>query len=306
MQKIAARTPVVWGMTGSPITTGAMDAYGLAKVVNSKRLPSQYMTKFRNLVMYQLDMYNYEHKPGWEKIVFNTLQPAIQFKTEDCIDLPDISYETRALSMADETKKAYKDMLDHQIHELEHGTITAVNAGVKYSKLLQIASGTVYDEDGQVIDMDVSSKVNELEMIVYESGKKLIVFVQFVQSAIRVTKELRKRGFSVAAVYGDVNPKMRTRIFDEFQNGSLQVLVAQVSTASHGLTLTASNYIVFWSAIMGVEKFIQSIARIRRAGQARPQHIIKFVSCRAEIELFKKLETGKLTNDDILDLYKNL
>jgi len=305
MQKIAARAKSVWGMTGTPITTGAMDAYGLAKVVNPKNLPTPYMTKFRNMVMYQIDMYNYEHKPEWERVVFNTLQPAIRFKTDECIDLPPITFETRRVKMHKDTDKVYKDMVNQQLHELKEGTITAVNAGVKFSKLLQIASGTVIDEEGVVHELNVQPKLDEMEVTLLESGKKLIVFTQFVATIHMIEKHFRGK-YRVGTVSGQVPVKMRSRIFDEFQDGDLQILIAQVSTASHGLTLTASSHILFWTPIMGVEKFLQSIARIRRAGQTKHQHIVKLESCRVETELFKKLEGGKLTNDDILELYKNL
>ena len=306
MKLIADKTKAVWGLTGTPITTGAMDAYGIAKIVNPSRLPTPYMSKFRNMVMYQIDMYNYEHKPGWEKIIFDVLQPAIRFKTDECIDLPPITFETRKVKMHKDTENAYKDMVKHQLVELASGDITAINAGVKFGKLLQIASGSVINEEGEIVKLPITSKLTEIESIYYESGKKLIIFVQFVGNGLRLKEELTKRNFKTEFVYGKVPVSQRARVFEEFQTGDLEILIAQVSTASHGLTLTAASHICYFGPIMGVEKYLQSTARIRRPGQHRHQHIIKLESCRVETELFKKLETGSLSNDDILALYKNL
>lgn len=305
MKKIANSSRAVWGLTGTPITTGAMDAYGIGMIVNPTQLPTKYMTKFRNKVMYQIDMYNYEHKEGWEQIVNNALQPALRFKLDDCIDLPPITYETRNVTMSKETAKAYKSMVNEHVAELKSGVITAVNAGVKYSKLLQMACGNVIDSEGSIHTIDVRSKLDELDNVVEQAKGKLLIFVQFVASAHHLRDHLSAK-YSVDVVYGKVNPRQRTRIFKAFQTGELRILIAQVSVASHGLTLTASNYILYWGPIMGTEKFLQSIGRIRRAGQTKPQHIIKLVSCSAETQLYKKLEEGKLNGESILSMYENL
>lgn len=306
MNRIAKCSNVVWGLTGSPITTGPMDAYSLARIVNPERLPTPYMSRYRNMVMYKIDMYNYEPKPGWENFVHKILQPAIRFNIDECIDLPPITYETRRVEMARPVKNAYNNMLKEHIAEVKNGTITAVNAGVKFSKLLQFGSGTVIDENGKVHRLDITPKYNELKSIIYESGNKLIIFCQFVDTVLFLDELLTKDQFTTRIMYGKIPVKVRAKYIDEFQDGPVEVLIAQVSTASHGFTLTVSNHICYWSAIMGVEKYIQSIARIRRPGQTQHQHIIRLESCRAEQKLFEKLESGKLDNASILDMYGDL
>ncbi|MGW8177831.1 MAG: SNF2-related protein [bacterium] len=305
MKKIADHSKAVWGLTGTPITTGAMDAYGLGRIVNPSRLPTPYMTKFRKLVMYQIDMYNYEHKEGWQDVVNGVLQPAIRFKLDECLDIPPITYETRSVAMSKETAKAYKAMLDEHLAQLKSGLITAVNAGVKYSKLLQIASGNVIDAEGNIHEVDVKGKLDETYEVIRQAGGKLLIFVQFVASAEFLYSRLSK-DFNVKKVYGKVPVRARTEAFNSFQDGDTEILIAQVATASHGLTLTSSNYILYWGPIMGTERFLQSIARIRRAGQSKPQHIIKLESCGAERQLYKNLEEGKINGDTILAMYENL
>lgn len=305
MKKVAGLVKGVWGLTGTPITTGPMDAYGLALIVNPGKLPTKYMSKFRNMVQYQIDMYNYENKEGWQDIVNGVLQPAIRHKLDDCLDIPPITYETRVIEMAKSTKLVYTAMVKEQLAELSSGVITAVNAGVKYSKLLQIASGQVRDEYGEIHGVDVRGKLDEAYNVLSQAGNKLIIFVQFVAAA-EFLHEVFSNDYRVARVYGRIPVADRTRAFEGFQEGDIQILICQVATASHGLTLTASNYIMYWGPIMGTEKFLQSIARIRRAGQVKPQHIIKFESCKAERELYKRLDEGKLSGETILSMYENL
>jgi len=306
MRRISKAVKSVWGMTGTPITTGAMDAYGLGLAVNPSKLPTPYMTKFRNMVMYQIDMYNYEHKEGWETVVHNALQPAIRFKTEECIDLPPITFETRIVNMPKETEEAYNNMVKEQLHELKTGTITAVNAGVKFSKLLQIAGGTAIDEEGNIHSLPCNSKLNELISVIQESGNKLIVFCQFVAQITLIERYLKDKKYNVSSISGKVPVSQRAKIFKDFQHADTEVLIAQVSTASHGVTLTSASYILYWTPVMGVEKYVQSIGRVRRAGQSENQHIIKLISCKIEKELYRKLDSGTLTNEDILDMYTNL
>jgi len=305
MKKICDRARSVIGMTGTPITTGAMDAYGLAKCINPIMLPTPYMTKFRNMVMYQITMYEYEHKPDWKKIVHETLQPSIYVKTEDCVNMPPITFETRRVTPHKDLQAAYKTMVKQQLIELASGDISAVNAGVKYGKLLQIANGAVIKDNGEIHRLPIGSKLNEVESVFHESGKKLIVFIQHIAVGT-VLEEYFRDKCRCAFVYGDTKIKRRTEVFNDFQKGDLEMLIAQVSVAAHGLTLTSSSHICYFGPVMGVEKFLQSIARIRRTGQTRHQHIIKLSSCRVEEMLYDKLDSGKLNNQDILDMYKEL
>ena len=301
----ARNVQCLWGLTGTPITTGPLDAFGIGKVVNFGQLPTRYYTKFRGMTMIQRDMYNYDCKPGWQDTVFKALQPAIKFTLEECIDIPPITFETREVALSPDQKKVYKEMVKDQIAEYKSGTIVAANAGTKALKLLQISGGTVIDEDGETHDLPIGPRYNELKMVIAESGNKLVVFCQFVATVNRLQEMLEGDGFKCSKVYGDVPLKQRESIFAHFQEGDLEILVAQVRTVSHGLTLIASHYGCFYQPIMGAEAYLQAVQRIRRMGQTKHQVIVKLQATQAEKNLYKLLAGNEMDGKSILDMYKS-
>ena len=68
----------LWLLTGTPAAQSPMDAYGLAKILNPKSVPS-FMGAFRDKVMRKITTFKYVPKPEAQQIVFDVLQPAVRF-----------------------------------------------------------------------------------------------------------------------------------------------------------------------------------------------------------------------------------
>ena len=86
----------------------------------------------------------------------------------------------------------------------------------------------------------------------------------------------------------------RNAIFTRFQSSeNPHVLVIQPQAASHGVTLTAADTIVFWSPVMSVETYIQCIARIDRVGQKNKMTVVHLQGSEVERKMYKMLE-GKI------------
>src|SRR5690606_20522347 len=139
----------VHGITGAPTPNKPTEAYGQAKVVNpfNPNLP-RYFKQFQQLVEYQAGPYLWFPMQDAEQKVNNILQPAIRFKRDDCIDIPECQYVERIVEFTPQQKSVYAKMKDDLLVEYDQGEITAVNAAVKMMKLLQIAAGSVKDDNG--------------------------------------------------------------------------------------------------------------------------------------------------------------
>ena len=127
-----------WGLTGTPIPNAPTDAWAQVKIIQPTRVP-KYFGHFRDGVMRQVTSYKWAPREGALDTVREVMQPAIRFAREDCIDLPPTTYITRHAPFTTEQKKAYDEMLRRFKTEYAGGEITAANAAVKLSKLLQIA-----------------------------------------------------------------------------------------------------------------------------------------------------------------------
>lgn len=299
----------LWGMTGSPTANSPLDSFGQAKVINPDALAQfgGYWTYFRDALMIQLDMYNYVPRPNWQNVVASVLSPSIRHKLRDCVDLPETIYEERSVQMTAEQKRMYKEMKELFLTQYQNGEISASNAGVKALKLLQISAGCIYDEDRNYNFIANQPKLNELYSIFEESGRdKLLVFSTFKASIFQIEEFLRKKGVRVSSVYGGLNKNARNKIYTDFQDGDLEILVAQPATSSHGLTLVASRHIVWFTPVPSNEVHKQANARIVRPGQERTQVITRMSNSPAERRVYKALDGKETMSNALLELLSSL
>lgn len=128
----------LWLMTGTPAAQSPMDAYGLAKMLNPRSVPS-FAGAFRDKVMFKLSTFRYIPKPEAQQIVHEVLQPAVRFTKEECLDLPDMTYNERTVPMTTQQEKYYKLLRKELLIQTAGEEVTALNAAIQMNKLLQIA-----------------------------------------------------------------------------------------------------------------------------------------------------------------------
>jgi len=292
-----------WGMTGTPTPNAPTDAWAQCKMLVPDKVPP-YFNRFKQQVMKQLSQFTWVPRQEATDIVHNIMQPAVRFTRDECVDLPPLMYETREVPQSKEQNKAYKEMVAKLRTEAENGEITAVNEAVKMSKLVQIACGVIYDNDGNEARLPAKGRVQEVIDIVNNSEGKVIVFVPFVSSVHMVAEELSQH-FSVEIIHGGVNKNERDRIFGSFQKTKdPRVLVAQPAAMSHGLTLTAASTIVWYSCVTSNETFEQANGRINRPGQKMNNFIIMLEGTPVEKRIYSRLKSKQKLQGALLDEIK--
>lgn len=291
----------LWCMTGSPMPGSPMDVWAQARLVNPSLVP-KYFTRFRDDMMIKFGMYKWVPIKGWQDKCFSMLQPSIRFSRDECIDLLPCTTQTHQVSMSAEQTRAYREMMQTLRSELKTGTINAVNEGSKRIKLMQLAAGAVYSGDEVVHHLDCTPKITALTDAVAAAGNKAIVFVSFRHSIPLLKKHFEKIGLSVDVVYGDISMSKRSRIFSDFQRGSLQVIVAHPGTASHGLNLTASHTIIWYSPVDSYRIYEQANGRITRPGQTRKQTIVHLVCAEIERKIYARLRKKEGMQNLLLEL----
>lgn len=296
----------VWMLTGTPASQAPTDAYGLAKIINPTGVP-RFFGAFRDMVMQKITEFKYVPRPQSESIVHNVLQPAIRFTKEECLDLPEITYTTRDIPLTPQQQKYYEHIRKHMVATAAGEEITTVNAAANLNKLLQISCGAAYSDSGETVVFDSSSRMAALKEVIDEASHKVIVFVPYKHSIHIINEELTKSGYACEIINGDVSVNKRTEIFAKFQTEeNPRVLIIQPQAASHGVTLTAANVVVYWSPVMSVETYLQCNARPHRAGQRNPVTIIHLQGSPAERRMYDMLEAKIDIHSRMIDLYKNL
>jgi SNF2 family DNA or RNA helicase len=255
--------------------------------------------------MHQITRFKYVPKPHAKQEVFNALQPAIRFTKAECLDLPPVTYQTREVALTPQVKKYYSAIKNQMLVEAAGEQISAVNAAAKLTKLLQISGGAVYTDTHEVVEFDVSPRLNALTEVLDETEHKVIIFVPYRHTIELVAKYLNEQGVSNEIINGQVAAKERGNIINRFQTNEFpRVLIIQPQAASHGVTLTAADTVVFWSPVMSVETYLQCVARIDRVGQVNKMTIVHLQGSEIERKMYQMLQSKIDSHEKLVDLYK--
>ncbi len=292
----------LWLMTGTPTPNDPTDAWALAKLVGSPFCTKTY-TAFREQVMMKIGQWKFVPRPESVEIVKHILQPAVRYTRDECFDLPETIIQTRQVDLTAEQKKHYNQMLKHFVTEAaSEGTITAVNEAVKIQKLVQIACGVAYGDDGQNILLDCSPRINLVKEVIEEAGEKVILFVPLTGTLHMLEKELSKH-WDVAVVNGEVSSTQRNKIVHDFQHQkSPHVVIAHPGTMAHGLTLTSASTIIWYGPINSNETYVQANGRIERIGKRNVSNVIHIEATDLEHKMYERLKNKQKLQGLLLDL----
>ena len=164
---------------------------------------------------------------------------------------------------------------------VEAKTATAENISQRY---IQVAGPR---------KMDALTRVLEVEPF-----EAMIVFVRTKQATEEVAGRLSARGFSAAAINGDVPQAQRERTIAALKDGSIDILVA-TDVAARGLDVDRISHVLNYDIPQDTESYVHRIGRTGRAG--RSGNALLFVSPR-ERHLLKAIEKAtrqKLTETQL-------
>ena len=208
----------------------------------------------------------------------------IRHKFEDCVDIPEMHTYTMSFQLDKKHMAAYEEMKQESLLLVKEQAITAINAAVQAGKLLQIASGAVYDGQGGYVT--ISSERYELILDLIEERPHTVVFYTWEHQLIELCNLAEKR--KIAHVVW--NPD-KPEIADEFQAGMYRTIFAHPASAAHGLTLTKGTAVIWASPTFNIRHFIQGTKRIHRIGQTqKTENIIVVAEGTADEKAFDAMQ----------------
>ncbi|PHR58726.1 MAG: hypothetical protein COA47_09985 [Robiginitomaculum sp.] len=225
----------------------------------------------------------------------------------DCLDLPEKIFVTRKLTMSAEQKRLYKGMDENLKVELAAGEITAKAAIVRIVRLQQILGGFVpvttgiteithETEIGPMIEQIENVEMMELEgtnnriksVLEYlddiHDDAKVIIWSRFTAELEMIVEKVSEvfGKESVVSYYGKTDKEDRQIAVDSFQDierdpndptkfwpkkSKVRFFIANQAAAGIGITLTAAEYVLYYSNSFNLEHRLQSEDRAHRIGQ---------------------------------------
>lgn len=304
-QRLSRDANRVWGLTGTPMPKEPTDTFGQMRLITPKTAPRSFM-HFRISTMTQVNQFKWVPKLGSREHVYDLMQPAVRFSLEDCVDMPPQVEINREVTLGAKTRKLYETMVKDLAVLVGEHEITAMNAGVLRGKLMQIASGVVYDTKGDGVVVDDSDRFSILTELLDQTDRPALVFCPWRSLVEHVHAKLITAGYNTEMVYGGTPAKERDRIFSEVQrpNTSLQAIVAHPATMSHGLNLFGANMVIWFALMDNLETYLQANARIHRPGQtAASTRVAHLYGTRIENIVLSRLRSRRSMQDALLELF---
>ena len=222
----------------------------------------------------------------------------IRYSLEECIDMPEQNVRTMYVSLPKKIMDQYVELANDSVLHTTTGTVNAVHAGAKVKKLLQLCTGAMYDNEGNVIGVHQDRYDLVLELV--EQRAHSLVAFNWTHERDHMVAECEKRKIKYGVIDGSTAAHKRAEIVDRMQAGQLQVVFCHPQSAGHGLTMTTATSIIWASPTYNAEHYQQFNRRIYRAGQSKRTEVIRIAAENTwEPDVYEKLE-GKLGRMDEL------
>ncbi|AEY69581.1 helicase [Burkholderia phage vB_BceS_AH2] len=249
-------------LTATPAAEGYMGLFAQMYLLDGGKRLGKNITAYRERYFSRgYDGFSWKLRPGAdEEIAAKISDICLTLKREDYLkDLKEPVFNPRYVKLSSDELKLYKRFERDFVAELDDGTVVeAETAATLSGKLLQLASGFIYDNDRLTHHIH-DHKIEELSEIVEEAcGKPLVVVYWFKPSLERL-----KKAFPKAVV---MDPE--AKCVKPWNQGKIDMLLVHPASAGHGLNLQyGGHHMVFFDIPWSLELYLQVIGRLDRQGQ---------------------------------------
>ncbi len=146
---------------------------------------------------------------------------------------------------------------------------------------------------GGIQKLDALTRILEAEEF-----DAIIIFVRTKTATVELAEKLEARGYSSAALNGDISQQLRERTVDKLKKGQIDILIA-TDVAARGLDVNRISHVINYDIPYDTEAYVHRIGRTGRAG--RSGDAILFVA-RRENRMLRAIERATGSPIEPMDL----
>lgn len=299
--KTRPRIKRIVGLTGTPASNGLMDLWAQFRLLDGGKRLGFYISHYRAR-FFQPDkrngaqVYSYKLLSGAEEQIYDAISDmTVSMKTSDHLRLPELTTTQVTVELDAKERKLYEQLRDEMVLELGDEVIDAASAATLSGKLLQLASGAIYNAEGSAVEVH-GRKLDALEDLVEAAnGQPLLVAYWFQHDLERIARRF---------------PHAKQLKTDEdiraWNHGDIPLALIHPASAGHGLNLQAGGSLLVWfSLTWSLELYQQTNARLYRQGQEKPVTITHLVTAGSMDEnVLAALESKNTTQAALIEAVK--
>lgn len=271
MRKVAGKWERLVELTGTPSPNGLQDLWSQMYLIDKGFRLGKTVTAFRNRWFVANYMgWSYEPRPNAQSEIENLCKDVcLSMMAEDYLDLPDMMIDDIYVDLPPVIRGHYKNLKKKLVAEINGEEVTAVTAAVLANKLLQLTSGAVYNEYGEIIQAH-ETKFEALDDILASIGNESIIIVYQFKHELAALRKRYKQGVEIRD-NGDV--------LNDWNEGKVKMLFIHPASAGHGLNLQhGGRHMVWTTPTWNLEYYEQTNARLHRNGQTMPVMIYRLIA----------------------------
>lgn len=269
----------VIGLTGTPAPNGLIDLWAPIYLLDQGERLGKTITGYRDRYFIPAErdghtVYSWRQKKESETLIYEAIADiAVSMKSEDWLDLPPRIDREIPVPLSADARALYKKLERDLLLPYQDADVVASTAAVLSNKLLQMASGAVYDEERGVKRIH-DAKLDVLEDIIEAAnGRPVMVFYNYRHSVERIQKRFPKAQVLRKGKEG-------TEDIADWNSDKIPILLLHPKSAGHGLNLQESSCqtVVWYDQIWSLEEDQQANARVHRQGQTRAIVVLRLVA----------------------------
>lgn len=267
------------GLTGTPAPNSLMDLWAPIYLLDQGERLGKTITSYRDRYFTPGAksghvVYEWKQKKEAEQRIYEAISDiAVSMKAADWLELPERIDRVVPIRLSEKARELYEKLESDLLLPYLDADVVASSAAVLSNKLLQMASGAVYDED-KGVKLIHDAKLDALEDIIEAAqGKPVMVIYNFKHSLSRI--QARFPQVQVLRKGKEGNQDIA-----DWNNNKIPLLLIHPKSAGHGLNLQESNCqtVVWFDQIWSLEEDEQANARVHRQGQKNHVVILRLVA----------------------------
>lgn len=278
-----------FALTGTPIANDVLDLWSILHWLSPEEWPSKtrWVDRMINTMLNAFGgMMVLGVKPHMEQEFYAAINPRMRrmLKAKVLPWLPEMMFERRDVEMSVKQEKAYNQMRDMMIAELENGdAITAPSALTQTIRLLQFASSyaemAANETTGEIkaILSDPSCKVDALmdDIKNGDFGNDSVAVCAVSRQLIDLlSAQMIKEDIAHGLITGAQTEDERQQAIDDFQSGKIKWILFTAQAGGVGVTLTAARRLIMLQRPWSLVDHKQALDRVHRIGSEIHDSII--------------------------------
>jgi len=278
-----------FALTGTPIANNVLDMWSILHWLSPDEWPSKtrWIDRMINTMMNAFGgMMVLGVKPHMEQEFYAAINPRMRrmLKQKVLPWLPEMMFERKDVEMSTKQKKAYDQMRDLMIAELEDGeSVTAPSPLTQTIRLLQFASSFAemsVDEttgESKVTLVGPSCKVDAVmdDIKNGDFGDDSVAVCAVSRQLIDLlSAEMTKEKIPHGLITGAQSEDERQQAVDDFQAGKIKWILFTAQAGGVGITLTAARRLIMLQRPWSLVDHKQALDRVHRIGSEIHDSII--------------------------------